>query len=398
MIWYGLFLACIWQSGTVAFGAGTDVVQLANGDVLRGQIVRQDTDGELLIAIRRAWLTEAFPQRADATTANEKLQSRLALKQLVDRINTMLAEPAGRYDEGVMAFLRREQARVAEMLQAAEPARHQFIWVMVPTTEVRHVTRAEADHRQLVQWGWHEDLADAETLPRARLSRLLKARGIVAADRPPSLTDQLPPIPQDQAEWRARIALLEAAYGPPVTFQGTDDFVVRTDGEVRLESVLAIMKQMIGGELQSLFSLPQEDGHANSPTERWLADARQQAAEERWLRATRVQSLPDKEMIDVESVFEVPLADRGWVTVWRDRLQVDATTPRPAFEEQITADQQVGRALEALKKLGVFSNANLTKAIRFGAATVEAKQSIDRRFEAFSSTYTQRLDGPPLVW
>ncbi|NDH93052.1 MAG: hypothetical protein EBZ13_00610, partial [Planctomycetia bacterium] len=156
-----MFLVFAWHPGTVAFGAGTDVVRLANGDVLRGQIVRQDIDGELLIAIRRAWLTEAFPQRADATTANEKLLSRLALKQLVDRINTMLAEPAGRYDEGLVAFLRREQARVGELLQAAEPAHHQFMWVMAPAAEVRHVTRAEADHRQLVQWGWHEDLADA---------------------------------------------------------------------------------------------------------------------------------------------------------------------------------------------------------------------------------------------
>ncbi len=398
LIWYGLFLVFAWQPRTVAFGAGTDVVRLANGDVLRGQIVRQDADGELLIAIRRAWLSEAFPQRADATAANENLLSRLALKQLVDRINTMLAEPAGRYDEGLVAFLRREQARAGELLQAAEPAHHQFMWVMAPAAEVRHVTRAEADHRQLVQWGWHEDLADAETLPRAKLTRLLKDRGVVATDRPPSLTDRLPPLPQDQAEWQARIALLEAAYGPPVTFQGTNDFVVRTDGEVRLESVLAIMKQMIGGELQSLFSLPQEDGHANSPTDRWLADARQQAADERWLRATRVHSLPDKELVDVESVFEVPLPDHGWVTVWRHQLQVDATTPRPAYEEQITADQQVGRALEALKSLGVFSNANLTKAIRFGAATVEAQQDIDRRFDAFNSTYTQRLDGPPLVW
>jgi hypothetical protein len=111
-----------------------------------------------------------------------------------------------------------------------------------------------------------------------------------------------------------------------------------------------------------------------------------------------VHSLPDKELVDVESVFEVPLPDHGWVTVWRDQLQVDATTPRPAYEEQITADQQVGRALKALKSLGVFSNANLTKAIRFGAATVEAQQDIDRRFDAFNSTYTQRLDGPPLVW
>ncbi len=395
--WCGLFLSCVWLQGSVAAAAGTDAVRLVDGGVLRGQIVRREANGGLLLAVRRAWLAEAVPRRAEAATAAEQRQSGMALEQLASRIDTLLNEPAGRFNEGLLAFLRREQARVADLRKAAEPDRPQFLWVAVPAAEVRAVVAADPDWRQLVQWGWHEDLANVETLPRPQLTRLLTARGIIATDRPPSLTDRLSPLPQDDAEWQARLALLEDAFGPAVRFQGTGDIVVRTDGEVTIDAILPVITQIVGGNLGSLFAPPDEDRHQDGPTEQWVAAARQQAATERRFRATRVQSSLEQGTVAVESVFEVRLPDRGWTVIWRDRLQLDATIPRAVAEEQIAADPRVGRALEAIKALGVFSDAALTKAIRFGAATLEAKQASDRRFDAFNSTFTARLDSPPLV-
>ncbi len=39
----------------------------------------------------------------------------------------------------------------------------------------------------------------------------------------------------------------------------------------------------------------------------------------------------------------------------------------------------------------------MTEAIRFGAATMEAQELIDRQFAAFRSDHTLQLDGPPLM-
>ena len=394
----GLLLACGWLQGNTVTAAGTDVVRLVGGDVLRGQVVRREADGGLLLAVRRAWLEETAPRRATAAATAEKQQSREAIEQLINRIDRMLAEPAGRYDEGLTAFLRRERRRATDLLAAAHPANHQFVWVELPGAKVQDVVPAEADWRRLVQWGWHEDLPDVETLSQPRLAALLEARGIVTTDDPPRLADRLPPLPQDDREWQARIALLEDAYGPPVTFQGTGDIVVRTDGDLKIESILPVITQLIGRDLGELFTSPDEDRRQQDPADRWLAAARQQATTEGRFLATRVDVSPDRDVVVVESVFEVQLETDGWVTLWQDRVQLDASAPREVSVDRIAADPRVGQALEAIKALGVFGDATLAQALRHGAATLEAKEMSDRHFDAFNSTYTVRLDGPPLVW
>lgn len=394
----GLLLACGWLQGNTVTAAGTDVVRLVGGDVLRGQVVRREADGGLLLAVRRAWLEETAPRRATAAATAEKQQSREAIEQLINRIDRMLAEPAGRYDEGLTAFLRRERRRATDLLAAAHPANHQFVWVGLPGAKVREVVPADADWRRLVQWGWHEDLPEVETLSQPKLTALLEARGIVTTDDPPRLADRLPPLPQNDREWQARIALLEDAYGPPVTFQGTGDIVVRTDGDLKIESILPVITQLIGGDLGELFTSPDEDRRQQDPADRWLAAARQQATTEGRFRATRVDVSPDRDVVVVESVFEVQLETDGWVTLWQDRVQLDASAPREVSVDRIAADPRVGQALEAIKSLGVFGDAALAQALRHGAATLEAKEMSDRHFDAFNSTYTVRLDGPPLVW
>lgn len=393
-----LFCVCIWLHGAVAVAAGTDVVRLTNGEVLRGQVVRREADGTLLLAVRRAWLSKAIPKRAATTAVDQAQQSHLALKQLADRIDTLLNEPAGQYADGLVAFLRRERARVADILKAVDPTDFQFIWVVVPEGDVRSITLADPDWRQLVQWGWHEELADVETMPRPKLARLLKARDIVATDHPPSLSDRLPPLPQKATEWQARIALLEDAYGPPVRFQGTGDIVVPTDGALRIESILPIITQMIGGDVGGLFGVPDDPLRQSAPPEQWLLSARHQAADAGRFRATRVQPSPKQSTVEVESVFEVRLPEDGWTTLWREHVKLDASIQRGGFEEQIAADPRIGQALEGIKGLGVFSETDLTQALRFGAATMAAKQTLDQRFDAFNSTFTTRLDGPPLIW
>lgn len=393
----GLLLLGGWLPGHAVNAAGTDLARLVGGDVLRGQVVHREADGGLLLAVRRAWLEENHPRRAKAAVAAETRHSREATEQLVGRIDAMLDEPAGRYEEGLTAFLRRERRRVAGLLAAA-PDRPQFVWVELPAAEIREVAGAEADWRRLVQWGWHEDLPDVETLPRAKLAARLEALDIVATDPPPRLADRLPPLPQDDREWQARIALLEDAYGPPVSFQGTGEIVVRTDSELTIESILPVIEQLIGGDLGGLLGAPSGDQHRQAPADHWLASARQQAAAEGRFRATRVDASPTRDVVVVESVFEVHLESDGWITLWRDRVQLDATAPREVSAERIAADPRVGPALEAIKALGVFGDVAIAQALRHGAATLEAKEMIDHRFAAFNSTYTVKLDGPPLVW
>jgi hypothetical protein len=110
-----------------------------------------------------------------------------------------------------------------------------------------------------------------------------------------------------------------------------------------------------------------------------------------------VQTKPDQGVVEVESAFEVRLEDGSWATVWRAGERIDATRPREALEERIAADPRVGQAINAIKVLGVVDDEAMTEAIRFGAATMEAQELIDRQFAAFRSDHTLQLDGPPLM-
>ena len=386
-------------AASFAEAAGTDLVRVGGAGVVRGSVLSRQADGSLLVAVRRAWLADAEPGLAREAAATEARETRRAVEQLGERIEGMLAAPAGTYDESLCAFLRREQLRVRGLLDADVMPQSAFVLLPLDGTRVRGVEPAEPAWRMLVQWGWHEGIDDVETMPQKKLAETLADRGVDTSQPPPSLADRLPPLPQDDDQWRARVALLQDAYGAPVSFQGTGDIVVRSDQEVTIEALLPVVTDMLKGDVGGLLDLFGGGGGRKPPpaADRWLVSARSQAGSEGRFRATRVQTKPEQGVVNVESAFEVRLADGSWGTVWRGRQQIDATQPRPGLEERIAADPRVGQAINAIKVLGVVDEEAMAQAIRFGAATMEAQEAIDRQFAAFRSDHTLRLDGPPLT-
>lgn len=382
----------------LAHAAGTDIVQVAGSASLRGRVVARQTDGSLLMVVRRDWLVQAEPGLARQMLAEEAEQSRAALETVLTRVDELLAAPAGTFDDSLLAFLRREKQRITGLVNQEPLAEMPFVWLRLPADRVRGVQPAEPGWSQLVQWGWHAGIDQAETLPQRKLAEALAEQGVDTTLPPPSLIDRLPPLAQDDNQWRARVALLQDAYGSTVNFQGTGDLVIRADAEVSIEALLPVVTDMLKGDVGGLLDLLGGGGRpGQAQPDRWLASARSQAGSEGRFRATRVQTKPEQGVVDVESAFEVRLADGTWGTVWRVTQRVDATQPREGLEERIAGDPRVGQAITAIKAFGVVDQETLTEAIRFGAATMEAQEAIDRTFAAFRSDHTLRLDGLPLV-
>lgn len=382
----------------LAHAAGTDIVQVAGNASLRGRVVARQTDGSLLMVVRRDWLVQAEPGLARQMLAEEDERSRAALETVLTRVDEMLAAPAGTFDDSLLAFLRREKQRITGLVSQEPLAEMPFVWLRLPADRVRGVQPAEPAWSQLVQWGWHAGIDQAETLPQRKLAEALAEQGVDTTLPPPSLIDRLPPLAQDDNQWRARVALLQDAYGSTVNFQGTGDLVIRADAEVSIEALLPVVTDMLKGDVGGLLDLLGGGGRPGQvQPDRWLASARSQAGSEGRFRATRVQTKPEQGVVDVESAFEVRLADGTWGTVWRVTQRVDATQRREGLEERIAGDPRVGQAIAAIKAFGVIDDDALTEAIRFGAATMEAQEAIDRTFAAFRSDHTLRLDGLPLV-
>jgi hypothetical protein len=216
------------------------------------------------------------------------------------------------------------------------------------------------------------------------------------------LSDRFPLRLQSEDEWAARLALVEYALDKPLDFQGTGGRLVRVDRGANPKNVAALIPKFFAGQVETtlndlLSGHPANTATARSP-ESWLKTAYEEANGEkaRAFRATRVDLDPTARQTTVMSVFAIRLKNGDWKTIWSDRESRDASKERPAPETAISDDPQVKSALASLKSLGPVAEDQVRQAIRFGAATMEAQQVVDRRFVAFGSPFLLHLDGPPL--
>jgi len=381
-----------------------DVIETAGGGEIRGAVLRRGADGSVDVAVQRDWLAAHAPEAAAALAAEERPQARQVREQLQQRITRRIEElPESKTRS--LALLRRELVRVEAELAAdagdtpadagpQQPEQTQFALLRIAAKRVRRIRAAEPAAQNVARWAWGERLKDVEQRSAADLGAELVTRGIDPAQEPPHLGDRLPPLPQDQREWQARLALIDDALSVPVAFQGTGNLLVRTDNaEPGMTALLPLLTQMLGGGNPPTPTAP---GAAGRPD--WLESARSQASQEGHFRATRLHLDPVGGKVKVESVFVVKMDDGAWETIWRDE-QVLSTADAPAgTAERIQADPQVGPLLEAARGLGLADAATLKQAVGLGAATLAAQSRCDSRFNGFRSDFARRLDGPPLRW
>ena len=306
---------------------------------------------------------------------------------------------------------------------AARRGDSQFALLRITPKRVTKVKPSGQDAQRIARWAWSERLENVEGRSAADLMKELKGRGIDPTAPPPGLGDRLPPLPQDDREWAARMALVEDALGDPVAFQGFGDAVVKAgEAEEGLAGILPQLVQLIGGGNGALGGLgldeilgglkdggfpgvpvipPGAGGGTNpdgKPTAKWLASARAQAADAGHYRATRVTVDAANGRAEVESVFEARMPDGSWETIWREVRAADANTANEAVVERITADERISGLLQTIRGIGIVNEASILQAIRVGAATSTAQGEIDTAFNDFRSRHIQRLDGPPLRW
>ena len=431
-------------TGKGAIGV-TDVIAIAGGGEIRGAVVSKLPDGTLDVAVQRDWLDAHAPEAAAALIAEERLQTRAVMTSLAKRLAaTIDSLPESR--TRTLGLLRREADRVDDWLAAAEQARQRdaagklvdeadddarplrppaarrgethFTLLRIAPQRVQKVRASGQAAQRIARWAWSERLEDVEGRSAPDLTKELKARGIDPLAPPPGLGDRLPPLPQDDREWQARMALVDDALGEPVSFQGFGDRVVKAgETEEGLVGILPQLAQLLGGGDGALGGLGLDEvlgglqkdrlpaappaSAANppgQPAEKWLQSARTQAADVGRYRATRVKLDPAAGRAEVESVFEVRMPEGSWEMIWRDTQSADAAAVKEGAAEQVEADPRIAGLLQTIRGLGLVDEAAIKRAIGVGAATFAAQADLDSRFNAFRSQHIQRLDSPPLRW
>ena len=427
----------------------TDLISVAGAGEIRGAVVKRFPDGSLDVAVQRDWLETSAPEAAEVLGAQERRQTKTVMEALAKRLAATIA-PLPESRTRTLGLLRREADRVDDWLAAAEQASDrdaaarsaddegadrpirpraarrgdsQFTLLRIAPKLVKKVRPSGQDAQRIARWAWSERLEDVEGRSAADLTKELQGRGIDPLSPPPGLGDRLPPLPQDDREWAARMALVEDALGDVVAFQGFGDTVVKAgEAEGGLAGLLPQLGQLLGGGNGALGGLgldeilgglqggglpgvpaipPATPGGANpagKQPERWLLSARAQAADAGHYRATRVNVDAANGRAEVESVFEVRMPDGSWETIWREVRAADAARANEAVVERITADERINGLLQTIRGIGLVNEASIMQAIRVGAATSTAQGEIDTAFNDFRSRHVQRLDGPPLRW
>lgn len=385
---------------------GVDVVLVKGNREARGGIISQAEDGSLTVAVRRKWLGEHQPRWAGELQDSGEAVRRESLETLVARIRAWLA---GRpEDQQLTAIVRRELDAFEQQLVEKQPQANEadgdeseFVLIEIPADQVRRVFAQPPERKQLALVAWQERLENVESTPVDRLRAALEERDIDWQNTAVDLSDRLPATANDdEREWGARVAIYEYAFRQKLEFQGTGDFIVRTGpggaNAAGPELLGGLLQNGLAGDLNDL--LGDALGAEAAPRRTWLEIATEAADAEdaRGFRVTRTSQDLAARTVTVEDRFVARMPDGTWETVWTTTDTLDASKQRKDLEERIRADEQVAGALKLAEELGI--GAEVTTAVRFGAATMEAQQTTDDRFFAFRDRYTRRLDGPVLKW
>ncbi len=385
--------------------SGTDVVSIKAGPRLQGAILHRAADGTVALAVQRSWLARRGAKFYDQQLKKETALAIAAVKQCLERIDAWKTDREN--DRNLVIFLDKEVDRLTALqadLDAGRPLTTRFMQLEIPAAHIERVTVQPADRRQVAIAAWHEQIPDVEDTTVDALAAELKRRGIDFANRRFDLSQELPPAVQTAEQWAARQAVVEYSLRRSLTFQGTQELLLRTgDGAAAPEMTRLIgdlFKSQLEGQLADLLG----EGGASKPREdagnKALQGAQQTAEKEgvSGFRVTRLAFQLANKTVSVEGRFLARMPNGTWRTIWRHTETVDASRPQEEAEKELAEDPQIKQVLTIAKAGGFGADDDqIRQALRFGAATRTAQETADTRFFEFFDRHVQHVDGPPLV-
>lgn len=382
-----------------------DMLWLVGNERLSGMVAGPPQNGVVTFYVRRAWLEKHQPALYRKAAAEEKGRDRRTLEQLRDRT----AEWSQRRPEPrqLTEFIQRAHQGFSELVAAydenAATKPKELLALDIPAVQVRKNYSQPADRRRLFALAWQHHLDEPEARSAETLTAELKERDVDPRQAEPDLSSLFGLLPLDDRQWAAKVALVEYKLTGKPVFQGTAGTLVRQDSGQQAPNLQdlfgGLLQGQLGGALDDLLN-PGAGGGAGDQMTSAINKATREAAAE-GLTGAKVLYL-DQDLVrrsgTVRGRFLALMPDGSWATIWQTTATIDASKPRPEAEKALAEDPQVAGALGALKGLGLGGNEDLLQtALRFGAATQESLQEVERSFDDFLRKNSRRLDGPPLV-
>ena len=373
-----------------------DVVALKSGKSLRGAVVESRPDGTLLVAVSSDWLKSHDPKWWEQVSKDNTDRETQAWDQLQERL--IAWKDAAQAEPRLHFFLTQQQQELDARRKAEDPAPAEFLWIEVPRADLSRTVIAAPERRRVAALAWYAGIANVEQRGFQTLKRDLTTLDFPADAAAPDLSVRLPAWEQSAEEWAARQALVEFSLTEPLEFQGMGTTLTRT-GEGAQIDWNTLLTGLLEDQTQSLLNELAGPGSPLAPpqTEQNSSAVREATRlKRRGFRVTRMATLREGE-VQVESEFFARVSEpTRWVSVWKGQRVANDLEPRVELEAKIAADPQVQQILQVLQAVGGNSDSVITRAIRHGAAVMDAQAEVDGEFLAFRDRYLQRLDRPRL--
>jgi hypothetical protein len=385
-------IVCLITDFTLAGEPAFDTLYLRDRTKNVGVFLGRDSQHAYLAVRRHALETSKGAIRGYLKKADD--EERIAYEQLRDRTQAMVQEPQ---HEAYRFVIEQERDRAARWLDGTERTPSKLVILTIPAADVAKVELAARDNHGLALWAWYKQIDAPELSDASTLRRTLEKDHMDFLQEPPDLGLRFQAVPQNGDEWQARIALVRYSRDREIEFQGTPGMMVRVGDRNAPADVAKLLTQGMQQQSQTLLD---ELLHGRKSKERdWLESCELLLTEERedYFRASCMEQDIAGNGGSVESVFAVRLG-KEWKTLWKTNLLIDLDSVPSGTQQQVENDPQIRSLLAIMKSLGIGSEEAMDRALKMGAATMQAQSKANQEFERFRQRFQHRLDLPILRW
>ncbi|MCH2181845.1 MAG: hypothetical protein MK108_07560 [Mariniblastus sp.] len=373
---------------------GVDVANLSNGKRLYGVLLGKTDRGEVKIAMEREWLKRTHRDLYDLYRAAEVTARQKSTEQLTQRIDRWAQQRAG--DALLSTFLEDEKKRIesGNTQPGNEP---QFIVAVIPQDQVRNVFVQPTERRKIVGLAWQNELANPTTTSTTLLRKRLEEKQVDIQNEQVNLARELPPTPQTDKEWSAKVALVEHVFRPPLEYQGTGTMLFRSGEQADARNLLG---PLLGQQNPLTRQLTDQLGLGTPPVKDkpdWWKTAREGAEREGYngvfvIRMTQDYTSPE---VKVDGYFFAKHVDGSWFEVAHLQAASNVNQESEQALQRLRQEPQVKQIFDTLNQLGLpGGNAQIELALRHGAATQTSLAKLRDQFEKLLGNYTGQLDVP----
>ena len=392
-LWW-VIVACWCGCGSLADAGESafDIAHLRDRSKAVGIFLGRD-DQNAYLAVRRAAVEDAKGSiRSYLNTADE--EEKVAYQQLRDRTQAMLQESD---HDSYRFLLEQELDRASRWLSGEVRNPSELVILSIPLGDIAKWEIVGRENHAIATWSWRKQLDAPEVKDPIKLRELLQQSNVDWKADLPDLGSRFQAMPQHGDEWRARMALVRYSRDREIEFQGTAGMMVRVGDRNAQADIGKLLAQGVQQQSQDLLGELLDGRKANRRD--WLESCREMLKEERddYFRASCMEQGGVGNDGFVESAFVVRFGN-DWKPIWKSKIPIDLRSVPDAAQKQVENDPQIRSLLTLVESLGVGSRDTVDRAVKMGAATMQAQSQVNQQFEFFRQRFQHRLDIPVLRW